>query len=423
MLRDGRADGLLSLDLDRAARDPLDLEDLIDAVVTTGCQVESVTGTLRLTSTSDIATARIMVSVASKSSADTSRRIVGSRERAADEGRYLRSGRRKFGFEDDGVTVLESEAVIIKSMADDVLSGLTLRQLAADLRGQGTRTVSGRNWTPDSVRSTLLFPRYGGFLARRPVRNGKVISGHVPYEESDITGPAPWADAWKQYIPPDTWRAVRAVLLDPARRTSPGNTPRWLVSLIARCAGCDSFVAVGGGTRIIPAYRCRAHGEHLRVHAEPVDALVAEVVIARLSRPDAASLLPVKEGAVDLAQIRRDAAGHRARLDEAARMFGEGTLDASQLKAATVAPRQGLERCEAILASQAATSPLEPLIGVPDVAEVWAGLSIGKRRQVVRDLGLRITLHPGQLHARQFQPDQVQVGWPRKRRALRTVQP
>jgi site-specific DNA recombinase len=292
MLRDGRADGLIAIDLDRAARDPRDLEDLIDVVESFGVPVESVTGTLRLATTSDISLARMLVAVANKSSADTARRVADSRDKAAAEGRYLRSGYRKFAFDPDGITIREDEAEILKAMAKDVLSGLSLRQLAADLREQGLVTASGKPWTPETIRATLTLPRYGGFLARRPVKNGRAVSGHVPYQESDITGPAPWADAWAGVIPVDTWRAVRAVLLDPSRRSSPGNTPKWLVSLIARCGhpGCGSLVAVGGGRRIITAYRCRVVSQHLRVHAEPVDQLVSEVVIGLLSRPDAVDI-------------------------------------------------------------------------------------------------------------------------------------
>ena len=185
MLRDGRADGLIAIDLDRAARDPRDLEDLIDVVESFGVPVESVTGTLRLaaSTTSDISLARMLVAVANKRVADTARRVADSREKAAAEGRYLRSGHRKFAFDPDGITIREDEAQILKAMAKDILSGLSLRQLAADLREQGLVTASGKPWTPETIRATLTLPRYGGFLARRPVKNGRTVSGHVPYQE------------------------------------------------------------------------------------------------------------------------------------------------------------------------------------------------------------------------------------------------
>src|ERR1019366_2600484 len=76
MLADGRADGLMAYDLDRAVRDPRDLEDLIDVVegAVPRIPVESVTGSLRLANDSDITMARVMVAVANKASRDTARR-------------------------------------------------------------------------------------------------------------------------------------------------------------------------------------------------------------------------------------------------------------------------------------------------------------------------------------------------------------
>ena len=46
-LADGRAQVMVAYDLDRAVRDPRDLEDLIDAKVLGGFTVRSVTGPLR----------------------------------------------------------------------------------------------------------------------------------------------------------------------------------------------------------------------------------------------------------------------------------------------------------------------------------------------------------------------------------------
>lgn len=51
LLAEGRADVMVAYDLDRAVRDPRDLEDLIDARVLYGFAVKSVTGSLRSTPT------------------------------------------------------------------------------------------------------------------------------------------------------------------------------------------------------------------------------------------------------------------------------------------------------------------------------------------------------------------------------------
>ncbi len=52
MLSRGGGDAMVAYDLDRAVRDPRDLEDLIDAKVLYGFDVHSTTGNLRLDTTS-----------------------------------------------------------------------------------------------------------------------------------------------------------------------------------------------------------------------------------------------------------------------------------------------------------------------------------------------------------------------------------
>ena len=91
------ADAMIAYDLDRAVRDPRDLEDLIDAKVLYGFGVKSTTGSLRLDNDSDIAMARVLVAMANKSSADTARRVARASKQQAIEGRW-HGGRAPYGY-------------------------------------------------------------------------------------------------------------------------------------------------------------------------------------------------------------------------------------------------------------------------------------------------------------------------------------
>ena len=85
----GAATAVLAEDLDRVARDPRDIEDLIDAVAACGGHARSLSGSLTLTdggSSDQLAMARVMVTMAAKSSADTARRVTAGRERWAGVG-------------------------------------------------------------------------------------------------------------------------------------------------------------------------------------------------------------------------------------------------------------------------------------------------------------------------------------------------
>jgi site-specific DNA recombinase len=99
----GRTDALLCEDLDRAARDPRDLEDLIDACAAHGGHARSLSGSLTLTAggrDDEITSARVMVAFANKSSRDNRRRVSAKRADLAEAGSYG-GGRRPFGYRPD----------------------------------------------------------------------------------------------------------------------------------------------------------------------------------------------------------------------------------------------------------------------------------------------------------------------------------
>jgi site-specific DNA recombinase len=84
----GGAEAMIAYELDRAVRDPRDLEDLIDAKVLYGFRVLSTTGSLRLDNDSEIAMARVLVAMANTSSADTSRRVARASKQQALDGKW-----------------------------------------------------------------------------------------------------------------------------------------------------------------------------------------------------------------------------------------------------------------------------------------------------------------------------------------------
>jgi DNA invertase Pin-like site-specific DNA recombinase len=83
-LSSGAVGALVAYDLDRIARDPRDLEDLIDVVETHKIPTAAVTGSLDLSNDSGVTMARIAVAIANKSSRDTSRRVARKHLELAD---------------------------------------------------------------------------------------------------------------------------------------------------------------------------------------------------------------------------------------------------------------------------------------------------------------------------------------------------
>jgi site-specific DNA recombinase len=396
MLASGEADGLVALDLDRTARDPRDLEDLIDVIEgrRPRVPVESVTGSLRLANDADISMARVMVAIANKSSRDTGRRVAAARRQLAEAGRYG-GGIRPFGFESDGVTIRTGEAAEIVNAADALLAGVPVRQIVADLRDRGVPTVTGTTWKPTTLREILRRPRNAGLMVH----------------QREIVGPAPWPPI----LPEPTWRAVCAVLDDPARRSTVGNTPKWLLSGLARCGTCQATVHVWGQSRGRTAYRC-PNGGHVQRAAVRLDEYVTEVITTRLARPDAAELVTARVSEPDLPGLRREAKSLRELLDEQARLHARRVIDGQQLAAGSKELRGKLTVVEGRLEAVAKRDPLEGIAGNPDAAKVWAGLDLGRKRAILSAL-CTITLQPA-IHGRlpgggYLDPSAVQFTWHR----------
>jgi hypothetical protein len=256
-------------------------------------------------------------------------------------------------------------------MAAEVLAGNSLRSIARKLNAEGTFTSQGRPWTPRAVALLLQRPRNAGLSQHR----GEPI------------GPA----KWPAILDSDTWRGVVAVLGDPTRNTTTSRARKWLLSGLALCGVCGEPVrstVSAWGTRRAPAYVCPAG--HVRRNAVELDDYVEATVVERLSRPDAAELLaPDHTG--DLAALHAQDAGLRARLDELGRMFGDGMIDALQLASGTASIRTQREAVTEALAASSRGSVLQGVADAPDVAEVWEGLDLSRRRAIV-DVLLEVTI-------------------------------
>jgi site-specific DNA recombinase len=420
MLADGRADGLIAYDLDRLARQPRDLEDLIDLIEDSRPRipVESVTGSLRLANDADVAMARVMVALANKSSRDTARRVSRARLRQASSGQSGGGGKRPFGWAADRVTVLGAEAAEIRNAADAILAGVSIRQVTASLRDRGVPTVTGAPWSTITVRDILLRPRNAGLMVHRPEGSGRA---GPPYSDADIVGGAPW----EPIIPEAVWRAVCAILTDPARRVGPGNTPRYLGSRIYFCGKCDD------GTTVATSRSDKGEGRHTRYTCYPdrqlndlpmaerrwhlsraaalVDEFVEAVLVARLQRPDAAGLIPAPDE-VDVGALHAEEASIRELLNEQARLHARRAITGEQLASGSRELLASLEAVRHAITAAEQSSPLAGIAGRTDAGEIWQGLDMGRKRAVLRVLA-GVTLIAKPRRGAFFDPDSVQITW------------
>ena len=116
-----------------------------------------------------------------------SERLQDKHAELADAGKP-NGGRRPMGYENDRVTIRESEAVIIREIIERVAAGQTLTRIADDLNSRGVKTSAGAAWQIWTVRRITLNGRY----AARRIHKG------VDVGQAD----------WPALVPEATWRAV-----------------------------------------------------------------------------------------------------------------------------------------------------------------------------------------------------------------------
>ncbi|MGW4691958.1 recombinase family protein [Kitasatospora cineracea] len=376
-IRNGRGSAVVAWHPDRLHRSPLELEEYIDLSERHDLPTFTVTaGQYDLSTPTGRMNARIVGAVAKHESEHKATRVRRARLQSATDGKW-HGGITPFGFLDDGITHNAAEAAAIRKGTLDILGGASLRSVTAEWITAGFRNSKGNPWAPNEVKDVLLRARNAGLSVYR----GEVVG----------------KGKWEPIVTEDQWRGVVRVLTDPARRTSPDNTVRWLGSHIYTCGapGCGSVVVCSSRSSKTSgyrhSYRCLAARNsstigHINRRADLVDAVVEESILARLERPDAVELLRPTEAGTDVTALHAQADGLRERLRTLSAMFADGDLDAAQLKEGTARARTRLAHLEERIAAAAVSNPLAELVMAENVRETWAAWDLGRMRAVLREI-------------------------------------
>ncbi len=390
----GAIQAVLAYAPDRLYRRLRDLAEFIEVIQHAGAQVQTVAGgEIDLNTASGRTAAGLFGVIAAGESDRMGERIRRKLKENAMQG-LNHGGNRPYGWDDDRLTIRESEAAVIRECVDRVISSEPLRAIMRDLNERGIPTSTGKLWTHTNLLGVLKTARHAGLRSY----HGKVI------------GQA----AWPAIVPPETWKAMMRVLEDPSRRTTPGRGGKLhLLSVLAKCGICGASMCVTKGREYLgrrkSVYSCQK-GRHVVRTQEHVDAYVTAIILGRLAKPDAAQLLHAPDDVPARQAALKDADKVRDRLNEAADMFSQGLIDAPQLKTITGKLRPRLAELEA-----AAAPPPERarafggLIGAKDVAAAWGAMGVDQRRLVISTL-VAVTISPGG-RGRVFHPDGIEVTW------------
>lgn len=242
---------LIAVDLDRLVRGQADLLTLIESKLA----VVTVDGELDLSTADGEFRASLAASLARFEVRRKSERQKRANAYRVSQGKPV-PGKRRYGYETDGVTPRETEAEVVRRIFRHVLEGGSLYGLAKTLNEEGVPTgTKSSEWSTRRLRDTALIAAYGG-----QVRH--TVDGITSITDSEHITPL---------VPREDAIAVRQIVQDPARRTSPGNKAVHLLSSIAQCAICGSVLTARAGR-----YNCRdTNGGHVSIKQDRLDGFTA----------------------------------------------------------------------------------------------------------------------------------------------------
>lgn len=294
----------------------------------------------------------------------------------------------------------EAEAGLLRHAAAQVLKGISLRSVAAELNAgevkPRARTLKGgkykdspresrRVWSSQQLRTLLLRESNAGLRRHR----GEVLDGVV--------------GEWPPIFDEVTYRRLRLLFADPSRRASDkGSAPAWLLSGIATCDVCPDggrfLVHTGGTTRNArPAYVCvgalGGKGCMQRHYVDDVDNEIARLVAERLADPAFAEVDPDAQLKID--ELRAKIDEERERMAEAGKLAATKAIKLAQLVEINAEAEATIERLGREI------DELEPQtldLGIEPGS--FALLDVVEKRAVVRQLFASIVFVPSTVHGR-----------------------
>jgi len=365
----GELDVIISYHLDRLLRRLAELERVFTICQAAGAHIITVADGVDTSSDGGRLVARILASVAQgeveRKSARQKRAMIQRAERG------LAWGGRAFGYNEQNAPN-KSEAAAIKRGYNAILKGETLHAVARDWNSKGHKTTRGNTWRGTTVKIVLCNPRYAG------------LRSHL----GEIVGPG----QWEAIIDTDTWHAVTAILTDPQRRAkhTADRSHKFLLTGILTCGKCGHKLSVGGKSDA-KNYQCKQMGCYaVTRRVEQLDAIITDVIKARLRRPDAAHLFIPPES--DVRDLYEQLRARRAKLDQIAIDYADDVLDSRQAKTAGKRVEAAIQEIEAQIAERSRSDSFGDF-PPSDPAAWFDSMPISRRRALIPTL-CRVKIHP-----------------------------
>jgi len=403
-VRAGEVGRIVVYHMDRLYRQPRELEDVIELAEKGQLEVICVTGSRYDLSDSDgQLNARMIVSVAKKSSQDTARRQRDKQHKDRAAGRYT-GGPRPFGWNSGpqpGTLVPHpKESAVLLAAMDKVLEGASLNDVAREWTRDKVR---GRAWNGTDVTRTLTMPRHAALI----VHDGAVVG-----------------DAkWKPLVDRAKWELVCAALKDRSRFAGVPRRRTMLTGIVV-CGECGAKMVRSSGIRKgVRVWRCHDAPNHpgcgkVSIRADRLEPLVVEATLEHVDGVDLADL--VGEDAPDLSGITKQLTGLDRREDQLGRSYAAGKVSRRLMETSSAVIEKERELLRARLSRLGKRRTLSEYAGRPGLLRAgWANLTTDQQRAIIAESLGKVTIRRAAKRGWQFDSSRIDLGQAPTRRRVR----
>lgn len=273
LVENGHIEGVVAWHTDRMYRHPTDLEKIISLVEEKELTIYTVTaGDLNLSTPSGRSTARIHGAMSRQEVEQKAQRQSRKMLQSARDGQYS-GGRLPLGYKlgptKGTLEINEDEARVLREAGRRLLTGHSVTGTAL-----WAAQETGRPIRPVTIKKALTSYLIAGFREHVPQaqRNrwaDKRKNGLVSGEPKGTVYPAQWEPILDQ----ETWKQLRALLLDPQRKTQRKRPVKSLLGGLLYCALCGTTLGYSEAS-----YKCPQSGK--KVKDVPLIKMCGKVAIA-----------------------------------------------------------------------------------------------------------------------------------------------
>jgi DNA invertase Pin-like site-specific DNA recombinase len=411
-IKNGDIDAVAVWHQDRLLRRTIDLEHYIDV-----CQPLKVAtytvkaGHFDLTTPAGRATAKTLAAWASYEVETSTDRVKSAKLQAAKAGKPS-GGNRAFGWNQNGMTLNEPEAAVVREIVERFISGDSWNSIAMDLNARAIPTATGKKWAAINVSNVATLERHYGIRTH----NG-----------------AEYEAAWNPLLSRDVLDDLKlAIKRGQATYGNRSYARKHLLTGFIFCGLCGNRMSIINAQQrdgsYSPAFSCRKKDHRgqevgcgkVKRKKDPVEDLVIECLMYRLDTPDLANMLAdhSREDDGSLKVLMQDHESQTLRLQEILNLYSTNEMTFDEYKTAKIAASARREALGRELAQKATRNTTGLIPAGQSVREAWEKGDLQWRRQLVDVLVDKVLIYPkqpgdGKCRYKQwiFNPDRVEIRW------------